>query len=197
MANVKICKKRLPHISRQLLAFQNKTNFTFFTFKKYVKIAEYNFRNDTIRWQMSKSTKHTHTFCACSNYRFRYINFLTFLPSKDRSRSHSTILAIILFNGKCQNTQMSPTQFCTGSYRFRKQVNVTKYNFRNDTIRWKILKSTNVSHTFCASSYRFRDKKFYFKKDFKKVGQDHVLQSSQLRHSMANVKIYKCHFLHF
>ena len=44
---------------------------------------------------------------------------------------------------------------------------------------------------FSAGSYRFRDIKilhFYTKK----VGQDHEVPFSQLHHSMANVKIYKC-----
>ena len=36
--------------------------FKFLTFKKYVKSAEYNFRNDAIPWQMSKSANVIFTF---------------------------------------------------------------------------------------------------------------------------------------
>ena len=35
-----------------------------------VKVTEYSFRYDTVRWQMSKSTKDSYAFCA-SSYRFR------------------------------------------------------------------------------------------------------------------------------
>ena len=48
------------------------TNFKCLTFRKLVKVTECNLRNDTIRWQMPKSTNVFKNFCA-SSYRFRYI----------------------------------------------------------------------------------------------------------------------------
>ena len=88
-------------------------------------MTEYNFSNDIIRWQISKSTKVSQTFFALA-HRFRDINFFNFWPSESRSMARSTIFAIIPFNGKCQNVHMSPTHFCTSSYRFR---DVTILNF--------------------------------------------------------------------
>ena len=44
---------------------------------------------------------------------------------------------------------------------------------------------------FCASSYRFRDFKIFLYLTFKKVGQGHREQFSQLHHSMANVNFTK------
>ena len=93
MAYVKIYKC-LPHILHMFLSFQRYKHFILFTFKKQVKVTECNFRNYTIRWQMSKSTDVFHTFCA-SSYRFRYINILNCSHSKSRSRSPSTIFANI------------------------------------------------------------------------------------------------------
>ena len=54
MANVKIYKYLL-HTFVPVL-FQRYKNFKFFTFKKYVKVMEWNFLNYTTRWQMPKFT---------------------------------------------------------------------------------------------------------------------------------------------
>ena len=50
---------------------------------------------------------------------FSEIKMLNFLPLKSRSRSRCAIFAIIPFDGKCQNLQMSPIHFCARPYRFR------------------------------------------------------------------------------
>ena len=64
---------------RQLLSFQECNNFKILNFKQCFKVMEYNFGSDTIRWQVSKSTTVSHTFCA-SSYLFRDIKLkkLTF-----------------------------------------------------------------------------------------------------------------------
>ena len=95
---------------RQRLPFQIYTNFKFVTFNKYVKITQYNFRKDTIRKQMSKSTNVSDTFLRQLLPFQIYINF-KFRPLKSRSRSRSTIFAITPFDGNCQSPPMSPTYF--------------------------------------------------------------------------------------
>ena len=77
---------------------------------------------------------------------------------------------------------MSPTHFYTSSHHFRyktlkyftfkTEVRVTYYNFCSDNIRLQISKSKNVY--------------------LQKIGQGHGVKFSQLRHSMADVEIYKC-----
>ena len=57
-------------------------------------------------------------FCD-SSYRFRDIKILNIVPSKSKTRSQSAILAIIPFDGKCQNLRLSPLHICANSYRFR------------------------------------------------------------------------------
>ena len=54
-------------------------------------VTVYNFRNDTIRWQMSKSTNVSHIFCCASSYRFRNITILNYWPLERWSRSQRTI----------------------------------------------------------------------------------------------------------
>ena len=58
--------------------------------------------------------------CFCDiSYRFRSIQILNFWPPKSNSRSNSAIYAITPFDGKYQNLQMSPTNFCASYYHFR------------------------------------------------------------------------------
>ena len=52
------------------------------------------------------------------------------------------------------------------------------------------------SHFFCASFHRFRDVNI-LNCYLQKVGESYRVQFLQLHHLMGNVKIYKCHFLHF
>ena len=55
--------------------------------------------------------------------------------------------------------------------------------------KYQILQMSSTH--FCACSCHFRDreiKKCYLQK----LGQDHGMQFSQVHHSMANFKIYKC-----
>ena len=66
---------------------------------------EYNFRIYTVRWRMSKSTKVALAFFCASSSHFRDINVSNLLPSKNKSRSRSTIFAITPLDGKCQNLQ--------------------------------------------------------------------------------------------
>ena len=66
-------------------------------------------------------------------------------------------------------------------------------NFRNYIIRWKMLKSTNVSHTFLRQLLpfqRYKNFKFFTFKS-RSRSQSHEVQFSRLRHSMENVKIFK------
>ena len=63
-------------------------------------VSEYNFCNGTIRWELSKSTRYSHTFFCAISYRFRGIQMLNFLPSKSRSRSWSAIFKITMENVK-------------------------------------------------------------------------------------------------
>ena len=79
---------------------------------------EFNFRNHTIRWLMSKSTNVFHILLG-SSYRFRDFQIFYIGPSKSRSRSRSAIFAITLFDGKCQNLRMLSENICASSYRFR------------------------------------------------------------------------------
>ena len=85
-----------------------------------VKVAEYNFSNDTIRWHMSKSTKDSNTFLHLKFQRYTIFNVL---PSKSSSRSQSTILAMTLFDGKCQNVQKTPTHF---EGEKKKKINISE-----------------------------------------------------------------------
>ena len=78
------------------------------------KVTKYNFRNDNIRWQLSKFT----IDYASSNC-FRDINIFNFLPLKSRSRLRSTIFAMTLFDSKCQNLQMPPRHFRDSFYALR------------------------------------------------------------------------------
>ena len=62
MANVKIYK-RFPHIfCDSSYCFTEITCLLFFTFKVQIKVKEYSFRNHTIRWQLTKFAKDSHTF---------------------------------------------------------------------------------------------------------------------------------------
>ena len=103
----------------QLLPFQRYKNFKTLTFKKQFKVTECKFGNYTIPQQMSKSTnvfaKFVHQLLPFQ----RYKKILNFLSPKSRSRSQSAIFASILFDGKCQNLELSPTNFLDNSYHFR------------------------------------------------------------------------------
>ena len=109
---------------------------------------------DVKRQNLQMSFTH---FCA-SSYCFRDIKIGNFLPSKSRSRSLCRIFAVTPIDDKCQNLQMSSTHFCTSSYCFRdiqnktflasKSISRSQCNFCNDSIRWQLSKSTNVSHIF-------------------------------------------------
>ena len=76
------------------------TQFNLFTFKKQVKVIECNFRNDIVRWEISKFKNVSYKLLRY--YRFREIKILICLPSKSRSRSRSAIFAITPFDGQCQ-----------------------------------------------------------------------------------------------
>ena len=78
--------------------------------------------------------------------------------------SRSIILATMPFDGKCQNLQMSTTNFSSSSYRFRdikisifylQKVKVIESNFLCYTIRQQKSNSTHVFHAMYASSYRY------------------------------------------
>ena len=53
-------------------------------------------------------------------------------------------------------------------------------------------KSTTVYYTFFALARAISEVGQFIKMCLPKVGQSHVVQFSQLHHSIANVKIYKC-----
>ena len=48
-----------------------------------------------------------------------YVTISNFLPQERRLWSRSSIFAITSFDCKCQNLQISPTNFCASSYSFR------------------------------------------------------------------------------
>ena len=91
---------------------------------------------------------------------------------RSRSWSQSAIFAFTLFDGKCQTLQVSLT-FFFAYVRFRDiqisnllplKVNQGyEVQFNTYTIRWKLLKSTNVSHTFFALAFTVSDIYTHFK----------------------------------
>ena len=92
--------------------------------------------------------------------------------------------------------------FCASSRRFRAINELRIWPSKSKSMSRGIILAMTPFHGkyqnlqkppvhFCAISYRFRDIKMYLF-NFKKVGQDHGVQFSQLHHSMAKVKIYKC-----
>ena len=83
------------------------------------------FRNYTILWQLLKSTNVSHKLLRKLSP-FQIYIFLIFLPPLCRSRSRSGIFAITPFDGKCQNLQMSHTNFCASSNRLR-DVKILKF----------------------------------------------------------------------
>ena len=92
------------HFLRKLLLFQRYQRFKFFTFKKQVKIAEYNFHNqmENIKIQKSRSTH----FCASSNH-FKDVNISIFTLKKQVK---------VRMQNLCNNVipwQMSKTYFFT------------------------------------------------------------------------------------
>ena len=99
--------KVLRAFLRYLSSFQIYTHFKILTFKK-VNVTGYNFRIETIRWQMTKSTHLSHTSL---RYRLPFQMYT--------SRSRSRIFAMLQFNGKFQNLQISTTRFGASSCRFR------------------------------------------------------------------------------
>ena len=144
-------------------------------------------------------------FCA-SSYRFGYIKKIYFFLQRV-GQGHGAqflllryLMAIVKIY-KCLPHIFTLAVAVSEIYRFyisdiQKMIKITKYNFRNCTIRWQMPQSTNVFHTFLARSDRFRYIDFLFLTT-KKVGQRYGVQYSQLHYSMANVKIYKRNFLHF
>ena len=73
-----------------------------------------------------------------------------------------------------------------------------EYNFRIDTVRWRMSKSTKVARAFFSALARAISEKLTFQICYlQKISQGHGVQFSKLRHSMANVKIYNSIFLHF
>ena len=118
IGNIQIFKGCSVHFfaSSQFLRY---SHFKILTFKKSVTVTEYNFSDDTIRWRMPKSTNICHKFWA-SYYHFKDIQISNFfLHSKSRSMSRNAIFTITPLDDKCKNLQMSPTNFCTSSYRLR------------------------------------------------------------------------------
>ena len=117
------------------------------------------------------------------------------------SSSRSTIFAVAPFDGKCQNLQKTPINFCASSDHFRiKKIFIlpSKSKSRSPSTIFATTplddKCQNLQMTpthFCANSYCFRYLKFYLF-NVKKVDQGHAVQFSQWHLSMANVKIYKC-----
>ena len=61
MANVKM-NKRFPNILVLAIILSEILTFSIFIVRRYFKVAEYIFSNDTIRWQPSKSAKDSHNF---------------------------------------------------------------------------------------------------------------------------------------
>ena len=94
-----------------------------------------------------------------------------------------------------------PMHLYANSYLFR-DINISnskpyvrsqKYDFRNDTIRWQMSKSTKVVPFIFALALTISN--FFF---LQKVGKGQGIQFSQWRHSLANVKICKvvsCRFV--
>ena len=102
MANVKIFKCPCTHFYASSYRFRYMKIFYLFTSTKQVKVKEYNFRNYTIRQQMSKSTNVSHTFLLQLLQFQIYKKINKCLPSKSRSRSRRAILTIVPFDDKCQ-----------------------------------------------------------------------------------------------
>ena len=98
-------------------------------FKKYVNIAEYNFRKFDGKCQNLQMFP-TH-FCN-SSYRFRDMKKNKFFTSKREIKVTKCNFAIKPFDDKCLNLQMSSTHFCANPYRFS-DIKLFKYEGIRDT----------------------------------------------------------------
>ena len=97
------------HIQRNLITF-------------YLKKADQGhvvqFRKETTRWEMSKSTSVSYTF-SLTLLPFQSYNNFKLRASQIRSSLMSTIFVITPFYGKCQSTEMYHTHSYAISYRLK------------------------------------------------------------------------------
>ena len=103
----------------------------------------YNYRDESFDGKYQNLQKSLRAFLRLFQpfQRYKRLKCLTF---KSMSKSQSTIFAMSSFHGKYQNLQKLSHTFCVRSNHvrdikvqivtFSKYVEVTEYNFRNDTI---------------------------------------------------------------
>ena len=121
-----------------------------------------------------------------------------YVSSKSRSRSQSTIFALTLFDGKCQNLQKTSTHFCANCYHFRYIIFLFKKVDQDHGVQishWyhsmaNITIYKRLSHIFVLA-LTVSDILIFLNFDLQKLGQCHILQFLHWHCSMENIKIYR------
>ena len=107
---MQICKSLSTRYCRFSYIFRDINIKRIVTFRKYLNVTEYNFCNDTIRWQISDSTIFPHILLLDLTVSIIYI-FFYFVTLKNSNRSRSTIFAMTPFDGRRQNIHDFTTFF--------------------------------------------------------------------------------------
>ena len=126
LANIKISKSYSVHFCASSHSFRDiRPKNLNFTFKEQVKVAEYNFCNDTIRWQKYENLQTNPIHFLLSLITFQRCKNIKILTYKIRSRSRSRIFAMTQLDSKCQNLPTTPSQLCQ-LLPFQKNITIKK-----------------------------------------------------------------------